>query len=66
VGVDINHRHRTTGLTPLHWTVQHDKIATARLLLELGTANDPLHSSNQRVLASFALHSFSLYVLLRL
>jgi len=67
VGVDINHSHRTTGLTPLHWTVQHDKMATARLLLELGAANEPVRSANHRVLASFALLSLSLslFVLLR-
>jgi ankyrin repeat protein len=49
VASDVNQVHRVTRRTPLHWAVQHNKISTARLLLELGAANDPVRSADLQV-----------------
>jgi len=46
---DVNQVHRVTRRTPLHWAVQHNKLSTARLLLELGAANDPVRCTDLQV-----------------
>jgi ankyrin repeat protein len=58
VALDVNQVHRVTRLAPLHWAVKHNKLSTARLLLELGAANEPVRSVDQQVRSQTSHPSF--------